>query len=309
VILRVRSRAPAPTASEALRARGAPHPRSFSVYTGGQAQRPRGAAVVACWTCSTSIRSVHPTPVSCTLGLVPPRRKAPPPDTAVTYVRVSTEDQAESGLGLESQRSKVLGECERRGWRVLEQYADEGKSGKTIAGRPALLRALDALDRGDAANLVVMKLDRLSRSVHEFTGLVAQSKRQGWSLVVLDIGVDTSTATGDMMVNILASFAQFERMLIGERTSAALQVKIRDGKILGRRQRQPLEVVERICLERALGASLREIASSLNRDEIPTSQRGAKWYASTVAAVLRRPEAQAAIAAGRKAVESAGTEG
>jgi hypothetical protein len=106
------------------------------------------------------------------------------------------------------------------------------------------------------------------------------------------------------MVNIMATFAEFERMLIGERTSSALQVKIREGAKLGRRQRQPLEVIDRICRDHAAGLSLHEIARLLNTDGVPTSQGGAKWYPSTVRAVLARPEAQEAVRIGRQALDS-----
>jgi DNA invertase Pin-like site-specific DNA recombinase len=224
---------------------------------------------------------------------VPPRRKKADPSTAITYVRVSTEDQVDSGLGLDAQRAKVTGECERRGWDIVAEHADEGISAKTITERPGLLKALGQLDGGEAGNLVVAKLDRLSRSVHDFTGLVDRSKRLGWSLVVLDLGVDTSTPSGAMMANVLASFAQFERELIGQRTSDALQVKKRAGIRLGRPERSSPEVVQLVLDRRQAGKSMQAIADELTELGVPTSQGGRRWYASTVAAVLKRPEAQA----------------
>jgi DNA invertase Pin-like site-specific DNA recombinase len=220
---------------------------------------------------------------------MPPRRKRPDLNTAFTYVRVSTEEQTESGLGLSDQRAKVTAACEQRGWNIVHEYADEGFSAKTVIDRPDLTAALNALDAGEAANLVVAKLDRLSRSVHDFTGLVARSKRNSWSLVVLDLGVDTSTAAGQMMANVLATFAQFERELIGERTSAALQIKKRDGMTLGRPDRHPDEVVELIVTRKFDGASYRAIADELNGWGVATSQGGARWYPSTVKAVFARP--------------------
>ncbi|MCD2193548.1 recombinase family protein [Actinomycetospora endophytica] len=221
---------------------------------------------------------------------MPARRKTADPDTVITYVRVSTEDQAQSGLGLDAQRAKLADEVDRRGWRVVAEQADEGISAKTIVGRPGLLAALGALDGGEAANLMVAKLDRLSRSVHDFTGLVDRSKRNGWSLVVMDLGVDTSTPSGAMMANVLASFAQFERELIAQRTSDALQALRRDGKVLGRPDRAHAELVARARELRDQGMTLAEIASTFNYFEVPTSQGGSRWYPSTVAAVLRRSE-------------------
>lgn len=238
--------------------------------------------------------AVQPTGVSCTMEGVPPRKKTAEPDTAVTYVRVSTEDQAESGLGLDSQRAKVTAECERRGWRIVAELADEGISAKSMENRPGLLAALAMLDGADAAGLVVAKLDRLSRSVHDFTGMVDRAQRNGWTLVVMDLGVDTSTPSGEMMANVMASFAQFERKLIGQRTSDALQALKRQGKTLGRPERVPNELVDVIVQMRENdGMPLREIADRLTAEGIPTSQGGKRWYASSVAAVLRRAAADA----------------
>lgn len=95
------------------------------------------------------------------------------------------------------------------------------------------------LQRGDACTLVVSKLDRLSRSLVQFAELMERSRRKGWSLVALDLGVDTSTPAGEMMASVLASFAQYERRLIGQRTRDALAVKREQGVRLGR----PCDVV------------------------------------------------------------------
>jgi DNA invertase Pin-like site-specific DNA recombinase len=224
---------------------------------------------------------------------VAPRRKTAEPGTVVGYIRVSTEEQANSGLGLETQRAKLVTECDRQGWTLVDVLADEGISAKRMDNRPALQRALARVENGDAAILMVAKLDRLSRSVHDFTGVVARADRNGWSLVVLDLGVDTSTPTGDMMANVMASFAQFERKLIGQRTADALQVKKAQGARLGRPDRAAPETVARIVAMRRGGATLSAIATALTAEGVPTSQGGARWYPSTIAAVLRRADAAA----------------
>lgn len=87
------------------------------------------------------------------------------------------------------------------------------------------MAALEAVEGGQADALCVAKLDRLSRSLLDFAGLMERSRKRGWSLVALDLGVDTSTPSGEMMASVLATFAQFERRLIGERTRAALAEK------------------------------------------------------------------------------------
>lgn len=224
-----------------------------------------------------------------------PRRKAAEPGTVVGYVRVSTEEQADSGLGLEAQRAKLAAECERQGWTLVAVLADEGISAKRMDNRPALHEALALVESGGATTLMASKLDRLSRSVHDFTGLVDRADKNGWLLVVLDLGVDTSTPSGDMMANVMAAFAQFERKLIGQRTSDALQAKKAQGARLGRPDRHSPETVAKIVSLRVAGEKLVAIAAALTEQRVPTSQGGARWYPSTVAAVLRRPEAHAAL--------------
>jgi hypothetical protein len=123
----------------------------------------------------------------------------------------------------------------------VEIFEDAGMSGKSLSGREGLHEAIDAIERGEAEALVVSKLDRLSRSLLDFAGLMERARKRGWSLVALDLGVDTSTPSGEMMASVLATFAQFERRLIGQRTKDALAVKRAQGVVLGR----PREITPR----------------------------------------------------------------
>ncbi len=201
------------------------------------------------------------------------------------YCRVSTDEQADSGAGLEAQRQSIVAECERRGWDVVEMVEDAGCSARNLK-RPGIQAALDHLKRGEVDGLVAAKLDRLSRSMLDFTALMADAQKQGWALVALDCAVDTTTPAGEAMANVLATFAQFERRLIGQRTKEALAVKRAEGVRLGRPRETPDEVVERILAERQGRATLQAIADGLNRDCVPTVRGGAKWWPATVRAVL-----------------------
>jgi len=136
--------------------------------------------------------------------------------------------------------------------------------------------------------MVVAKLDRLSRSLLDFASLMESARKEGWALVILDLGVDTTTPSGEMIANVMATFAQFERRLIGQRTKDALAVKKKAGVKLGRPVAVNDAVLKRIAKERRRGRSLWEIANGLNADEVSTAHGGEKWYASTVKAVLER---------------------
>ena len=209
------------------------------------------------------------------------KRVQPDPAKVVAYLRVSTGEQADSGLGLAAQRAAIEAEALRRGWHVVAWHEDAGISGKNL-DRAGITAALADLAEGTAAALVVAKLDRLSRSLLDFAGIVERSRQEGWGLVALDLGVDTTTAAGQLMANVLAVFAEFERRLIGERTRDALAAKKAEGAVLGRPSTIPEEVVARIVADHAAGAGWSEIARNLNSEDIPTGQGGARWHPSTV---------------------------
>jgi DNA invertase Pin-like site-specific DNA recombinase len=207
----------------------------------------------------------------------------------LAYLRVSTDEQRDSGAGLAAQRAAILAECERRGWHLLDVIEDAGYSAKDLK-RPGVRIALDVLADGGADALVVAKLDRLSRSMLDFASIMASAQKQGWGLIALDCAVDTTTPAGEAMANVLATFAQFERRLISQRTKDALAVKRAQGVRLGRPRQLPGRVVNRVKREHDQGRTLAAIATGLNEDQIPTAQGGKQWWPSTVRAVLRSLE-------------------
>jgi DNA invertase Pin-like site-specific DNA recombinase len=199
---------------------------------------------------------------------------------AIGYIRVSTQEQAQSGLGLEAQAIAIRAEADRRGW-DLEIIADEGESGSKV-DRPGLLIAKDKLARGEVQALIVAKQDRLMRSSLGWAQIVSQSKEQKWSLICLDLNLDTASPMGECMGSILAAVAQFELEQIRKRTKDALAVKKAQGYRLGRPATMPEETRARINALRNSGVTLQGVADTLNAEGIPTARGGSKWYASTV---------------------------
>lgn len=208
------------------------------------------------------------------------------------YVRVSTTDQADSGAGLEAQRRAIVAECERNGWELLDIIEDAGVSGKNL-NRPGLQAALEGLQSGKANVLMVAKLDRLSRSTRDVCELGDKAQFYGFDLSFLDARIDTTTPHGRAQLSMMAAFAQLEREIIGVRTKEGLAVKKSQGVKLGRPQLVSVEIEGKINGLRGAGLSLRAIADQLNDQAVPTAQGGAKWYASTVAAVLNREQVAA----------------
>jgi len=201
----------------------------------------------------------------------------------VGYVRVSTDDQADSGLGLAAKRAAVATEAKHRGWTLVAVHQDS-LSGRSLS-RPGLVAALAAVESGEAAGIIVAKLDRLSRSLRDFAELMVRAQTGGWNLVALDLGIDLSTPAGEFMANVMASAAQWERRIIGQRTRDALAIKRSQGVRLGRPSVLPESVAKRIVAAHAAGSGWSAIARDLNELGVPTAHGGRRWYPSTVRSV------------------------
>lgn len=227
----------------------------------------------------------------------------------IAYVRVSSEGQAEDGVSLAAQRARVEAYALAMDLELVGVEEDAGYSAKTLVGRRGLERALKALEQERADGLLVAKLDRLTRSVRDLGHLVDRYFASHWSLLSVSDSIDTRTAAGRLILNVLTSVAQWEREATAERTREALAhlkaegVKI-GGEAFGWRRSDALDedgrrvivfddeevaTIVRICQLRASGASLRAIAIALNAEGRKT-KRGGRWDATTVRKILGRSE-------------------
>jgi len=151
---------------------------------------------------------------------------------AVGYIRVSTREQALEGVSLAAQEERIRAFCQAKGWELLRVYRDEGVSGKSL-DRPGVQAMIHDL-KGDGVNVVVvLKLDRLTRSIRDLGSLI-EDLFGGVALAAVDGSLDSSTAGGRMVVNLLGSVAQWEREVIAERTKDALTFKREKGEWCGR---------------------------------------------------------------------------
>ncbi len=200
------------------------------------------------------------------------------------YLRVSTDQQADSGLGLQAQRGRIEAEAKHRGWEVV-WFMDEGFSAKNL-DRPALTKALAALAAHEVDALVVAKLDRLSRSVVDFSNTLGIAKKQKWALILLDLGVDTSTPNGKLVAGLMSQIAEWEREMIGQRTKEALAAAKTRGQRLGRPRLTPDAVVARVV---ALSADLSpsQVAKALTAEGLPTTRGAAEWGPSSIRRLLK----------------------
>lgn len=219
------------------------------------------------------------------------------PRQAIAYLRVSTDRQGRSGLGLEAQREAVARYARDTGAAIAGEYleVETGKGANALAKRPQLLAALAEAKR-TKAKLVIAKLDRLARNVHFISGL-------------METGVDFAVAdmpTADkFQLHLYAALAEREALVISERTKAALQAAKARGQKLGTHgkvlaaanQAQAAErltpIMPMIAGLKAEGLTMRQIVSALN-DRGQTSPAGGKWHLANLHRAMKRMEEMAA---------------
>jgi DNA invertase Pin-like site-specific DNA recombinase len=204
---------------------------------------------------------------------------------ALLYARVSTQLQVNDGVSLDVQERQLQQAAELAGFTEFELVREEGRSGKSISGRPALTSALKRLDAGEAKALFVTRIDRLARSTQDFLSVVDRANKNEWRLVMLDLNLDTSSYQGRFVVTIMSALAEMERGIIASRQKEVHEDRRKRGVVwgvdMGPKNKTPEEIKQRIFSERESGLSYKKIADGLNKDEIPT-QNKRQWHATTV---------------------------
>lgn len=222
----------------------------------------------------------------------------------IGYCRCSTVEQATEGMSLEVQRSKIEAYCSLNDLELVDIVEDAGISGKSL-NRPGIQSVLERLHNDEVDAIIVLKLDRLSRSTRDVLHMTELAQANDWQLHSISEKLDTSTASGRFVVSILAALGQMEREQIGERTSLALQHKKNNGDTLGTTplgfdtstsdggQRvlvpnmEEQEILVRVKEMRDSGMSYGLIAEELNSSSVPT-KRGGRWYGSTVRYLIQK---------------------
>jgi len=209
---------------------------------------------------------------------------------AIGYVRVSTDRQAETGVSLEAQTARIRAMAVVHSAELLDVIVDGGESAKSLQ-RPGMERLLALVESKQVQAVIVAKLDRLTRSVRDLCELLERFEKRGVSLVSVAESLDTATAAGRLVINIMTAVSQWEREAIGERTRDALRHKRANGQRVGNihygyRLAADGAHVEPDAAEQAVLAtirdlrarrrSLREVARALNERGWRT-RRGSPW--------------------------------
>ena len=206
--------------------------------------------------------------------------------TAIAYLRVSTEGQNESGLGLEAQRKTIADYCAANGIKVIDE-ALEVMSGKSMKNRPLLTATLARLAKNEASMLIASNVSRIARSVADLSTMLEAADRKGYGIAAIDTGLDTSTPAGRMVIQMLGVAAEFERAMVSDRTKKALAAAKARGVVLGAKKELATDLEARIVRKAAEGASYSSITSMLTAEGI-TTPRGKAWTPQTVRQVAIR---------------------
>jgi len=218
---------------------------------------------------------------------------------AALYTRVSTEDQARVGFSLRAQRDRLVAYCEARGWAVAEEYTDDGYTARDDH-RPAYQQMMAERDRWDI--LLVLKMDRIHRNSRNFMGMMDDLGRWKKDFVSATESLDTSTATGRFVADILQRIAQLESEQTGERVFMGMYQAAKEGRFLGMSDPYGFrcdpgtrnlvvvpkeagvvrEIFHRFYQDRW---SMQVIADDLQSRGIPT-KRGGRWSKRQIARVL-----------------------
>ncbi len=220
----------------------------------------------------------------------------------VGYIRVSTAEQAKTGVSLDAQESKIRGYAQLNDFILSKVIRDEGESGKDL-NRAGIQELIWLVKDKKIDGIIVYKIDRLSRKVIDTLNLIEQFDKHGVAFHSITERIDTKTAAGRFFITILSALAQMERDLISERTKVALNYKRSQGGLAGgvpygyrssgkkeksilikdERENKTLEV---ILQAKKQGKSLNWISRELNKSGIPSRCNG-KWYPQTVKSVIQ----------------------
>ena len=222
------------------------------------------------------------------------------------YVRVSTEEQAQEGFSVRGQTEKLKSYALLKDWDIFDIYSDEGISGKNIVDRPAISRLIDDIEAGKVNNVLVFKVDRLTRSTRNLLELVELFEEYNCAFNSLTESIDTDTPSGRMFLKIIGIFAEFERENLVSRLKLGFERKAKEGYSLAnnnisygydKAKGQKVQTInpheskiikEIFSMFLDENISMTQIAKTLNARRIPTKNK-TTWQPATIKQILTNP--------------------
>lgn len=220
------------------------------------------------------------------------------------YIRVSTEDQAKDGFSIHAQHEKLTKYADANEWDIYDYYVDDGISGKNLINRPEVTRMLEDVKSKKVNNVLIYKLDRLTRSMKDLIYLIEFFESNNCTFNSQTEKIDTSNAVGRMFVKIIGIFAEFERENLAERVAFGYEQKTREGNYTNTNgvygydyikgegklevNKEEAKIVEKIFDLYIGGESYFKIARKFNITNIPT-KRGGHWASATIKSIIGNP--------------------
>ena len=222
------------------------------------------------------------------------------------YVRVSTDEQVQEGYSIRAQIEKLKSYAMLKEWDIFDIYADEGISGKNITDRPAINRMIDDINNGDVNNVLVFRVDRLTRSTKNLLELVELFEESNCAFSSLTESIDTESPSGRMFLKIIGIFAEFERENITMRSRLGRERKVKEGYTLAswsfsygytREKGQKIQTIqadeaeivrEIFSMFLDKNVSMNKIARTLNSRKVQTKMMS-QWNSSTIRQILMNP--------------------
>lgn len=220
------------------------------------------------------------------------------------YIRVSTEEQAKFGYSINAQKEKLSNYARIKEWKIYDIYIDEGLSGKNL-NRPKIIKLLKDIEDKNVNNVLVFKIDRLTRSTKDLINLIEFFQKKNCEFNSLTESIDTSSPTGRMFIKIIGLFAEFERETIAERIKLGLERKVKEGysicsstvsygyikekgNNIQKINKIEAYVVKKIYQDYLNGKSIKEIKSELINKKIKT-KKDKEWTNKTIKDILKNP--------------------
>lgn len=220
------------------------------------------------------------------------------------YIRVSTEEQAKFGYSIKAQKEKLLNYALIKEWKIYDIYIDEGLSGKDL-NRPKIIKLLKDIEDNKVNNVLVFKIDRLTRSTKDLINLIEFFQKKNCEFNSLTESIDTSSPTGRMFIKIIGLFAEFERETIAERIKLGLERKVKEGysicsstvsygymkekgNNIQKINKEESYIVKKIYKDYLNGKSIKEIKNELITRNIKT-KKDKEWTNKTIRDILKNP--------------------
>jgi len=194
---------------------------------------------------------------------------------AAIYVRVSTQDQAQHGFSLEAQQENLVNYAKVLGYEIFKIYREEGKSAKNL-NRPEMINLLKDAEEKKFSAIFIYKLDRFSRSLKDLILTIDKLKEWGVDFISLQDKIETASASGKLMFQIIGAFAEFERNIIGDRTKFGMERKAKEGGFITKAPKGYKLLNKKLIIDEEASKKVQEIFEEFLNSGISLTQLAKK---------------------------------